>query len=471
MEEFRGLNKRYLLSFAIFMCFLTYTIWAFMPALNSFFDPQEFVTFLNAAKENTPFMQYLKEGWSWENDQGSRIGFFRPLASTAYLLEYQFFRDNPFGYKISNFTVHLLCAFLVGYSVSFMGGKKMIAIGAGMLFAIHPATVKATGWICARPDLLATLFSLLAFRFTLLLRKRKNFTRISLFPAFFTVMALSGKELGIANLFALPVMYFLWYEGSGNKKNTVFFIVSLILVAMGYFLVRIWLFGNMGGYTTYSLVSELPQRVFTVISQTAGLCCVSSFALHLVIYLTVALLLIVYAIKSNRGFQRLAIALLVTGIYSVQSVVGLPEGHYAYITTAFAVMFFAYFMGRLEIPARLSRKIITTAFCLLLLAFGFTTRRESLALNALNLAPERVFRGLENVLEQLPERKETMCFVHISDSSPEGIEMRNIPLFAQYLVPERCNFSFVRDISSAEYFPLVIWNGSEVVVVRQGCLP
>ncbi len=77
---------------AIFLgMFAVFTLWAFSPALRSFFDPQDFITFLNPGKADTPYLQFLKEGWSWQNDQGELVGFFRPLPSTMYLVEYQFF--------------------------------------------------------------------------------------------------------------------------------------------------------------------------------------------------------------------------------------------------------------------------------------------------------------------------------------------------------------------------------------------
>ncbi len=460
------MNARYLLLSAALLSFLMFAVWAFTPALNSFFDPQEFTTFLNALKGETPFLQYLHDGWSWENDQGSLIGFFRPLASTIYMIEYHVFGSTPIGYKVTSFIVHLFCSLILGYTVAVMCGRKWIALAAGLMFAVHPGTVRAVGWISARPDMLAAVFSLLAFRYTFQLRESGSFTRSSLLPAPFTALALSSKELGISNLLALPVTYFLWPGRTRNRKNTVFFITSLILVLVGYLLVRLWLFSNLGGYSTYAPLSEATRRILTVISQVTGASFIPVLVIQLLIYLAVALLMVVFAIKAEYGFRRLTVALLVISIYSFQSVMVFPDGHYVYASAAFTTLFLASFFGSLKFSKGIQGGIVKTVFLLLLISFGFVAHRESLIVRDLNPMSERIFRGLEDIVNQLPDNDEAVCFIHVSDSSPEHAEMKNVPLYMQFIAPDRFRFSYTRDSSVNVNSPVIIWNGSEVTVIR-----
>ena len=75
---------------------------------------------------------------------------------------------RPFGFHLTNVVFHSLNAFLTFIlSLRFvedlkLGGysKRMIAIGAGALFLLHPSHTEAVSWISGRADVLATFFCL-----------------------------------------------------------------------------------------------------------------------------------------------------------------------------------------------------------------------------------------------------------------------------------------------------------------------
>lgn len=451
---------------AIFLTmFAVFSLWAFSPALRSFFDPQDFITFLNPGKADTPYLQFLKEGWSWQNDQGELVGFFRPLPSTMYLLEYQFFGFSAAAYKAVTFLLHLACSLLVAMTVFSLTGRKTIAAWGGMIFALHPGTAGAVAIIVTRPDIIATLFSILAVRSALQLGRKEEFSHASLLPALYTALALSGKELGVANLFALPLVYFLWASGKRNRKNTLYFIFSLLLVGVLFFAVRFHIFGNVGGYETRPPLSSSLAWVPAVVSQAVGIAYFTG-PLKIVVVLMELLLIAAFLVRKGwKGFRELSLAILITGIYSFQSLLSFPEPHYVYVSAAFTTIFFGYFFSSLRLGTKGWKPV--ASFVAVIAIAGFATRREAVMLDELTEAKESVYRGLEAVTPELSGIDPEECYVVISRNSAEGLEMKNVPLYMTYIDRVDCDLILTdRIIYSESGAPLLIWNGEEVELVR-----
>jgi hypothetical protein len=447
-----------------FLLFLGFSIWAYAPTLNSFFDPQTFVTFLNPLKAQTPYLQFLYNGWSWQNAQGGQIGFFRPLSSTLYMLEYSLFGFSPATYKWVSFLLHLFCSWFTGRTVFTLSGKKWIAAGAAMLFAIHPGAVCAVSFIATRPDVIATLFSILAFRSVLLLGRKQSFSYTSLLPGLFTALSLGGKELGIANFITLPLMYFLWPSNKKNKKNTVFFVCSLAILATLYFAGRFWMFGDLGGYESRpDLVGSL-RGVVSVVFHVSGAAFLGAPLRIAVIIFETTLIAFFLIQKKTQGLREFLVAFLVTGIYSFQSVLSFPEPHYVYSSAAFTTLFMVYFFSSLRL--KMKKWVLPPALFLVLVISGLAVRRESVDFHVITVKHERVYRSLERIVADLEEINPETCLVYLSRGSEEGAEMKNVPLYMDYLYEGQCNFVITDDSSFGNGIPVLIWNGEGIDIVR-----
>lgn len=81
-----------------------------------------------------------------------------PLTYTLYWLEYRIFGENPVGYHLVNIVLHSLNGFLL-YLLALRIGLGW-ALGAALLFLLHPLHVQATAWIAQSKTLLATFFVL-----------------------------------------------------------------------------------------------------------------------------------------------------------------------------------------------------------------------------------------------------------------------------------------------------------------------
>ncbi len=430
--------------------------------LLSFFDPQEFMTFLNPLKAGTPLSSYLFDGFRWARD-GEYIGFFRPVASMTYLVEYQFFHGSPTGYKAVSLVYHLLCCTALAAVLRTLDpGSRTGPLLAAGVFAFHPGAYGAVLWISARPDVLATLFSMLGVVSVLKLSQMKEPSRIRFLPCVFAFLACFSKEVGMANLVTLPVMYFFWDPGAKNPRNTRFLIASLMGVAAVFVTARLLLFhGNMGGYPAYAPISFLYRRIMMLFSQVSGGFFVPWRVLRMIMYSIIPAILIFYGIKHGKtGAGRIAVAIFVTGTYGFQSLLGNPELHYSYIASCFTVVFAAYFMSRLVLPTVVNAGV--TVFLIVIMVFG--SRHLSFSLVRLDQALETVYLGLEEVAPELEPHEGETIGVYISGDSYQAEQSRHIPLLMEFIAPGRYTFEYVPERDFAG--PLLYWEGDSPVLER-----
>ncbi len=442
------------------LALLPFLIYVYWNQLVSFFDPQEFITFLNPLKAGTPLDSYLYDGYRWVRD-GRLIGFFRPAASLAYLAEYQLFHGEPAGYKAFNLFYHLLtCAALAAVFRAIGRGRGVGALFPALVFAFHPGAYGAVMWICARPDILAALFSLLAVASVLKLAGESGPSRARLLPALFALLASFSKEVGIANLVTLPVLYFFWEPGKRNHSNTRFLIGSLLGVAAIFVVVRLFLFhGNIGGYPVYAPVQQLHNRMLGLFVQVSGGFFIPWRALRLLLYGVIPAALAFYGFRYRKeGVRRIAVAMLVTGMYGFQSLLGNPELHYSYITSCFTVVFAAYFVSRLMLP-----RLVNAGLTLLLVVLlGFGSRHLSFSLARQSQAVENIYSGLGRISREMEAHQGGIIGVFVSDASREDLEIKHIPLFMDFLAPGRYTFEFLPD---REYSgPVIYLEGDSLVL-------
>lgn len=68
---------------------------------------------------------------------------------------------DPFVFHLTQQVLHGACALLVFLVARSMTGRMGIAVGCGLLFAVHPLNVEAVSWISQRKALLSTMLALL----------------------------------------------------------------------------------------------------------------------------------------------------------------------------------------------------------------------------------------------------------------------------------------------------------------------
>lgn len=459
------LNKISRISLIAVFCCCIFLVFA--PLLNSFFDPQEFLTFLNPLSEKMSFGRYMLNGWSWYNDQGDFIGFFRPLASVTYMIEFPVFGTNPMGYKFVNLMMHLFCALITARFVLILSHRKWLALFTGALLVFHPGTVVATGMISARPDIMATIFLILGLTSTYKLSRVVDFTWKATIPAGLMLLSLASKELGMIGIVILPMMYFAWPDRCKCRKNTLVFIGTLLIVAFSYFLVRKVIFGDIGGYGGYTALGDVPLHIATVIAQGTGAFYLQMSPVRVLIYLSVLFTILNYARRNLRKWQKVVVALLVTGACGFQSIIGDTATHYAYIPAAVTVLFLGCFAGHLPMQTLKGKRISALIAILILLAAGAVTRVEGQKFSAIYLDCQRVMNSLEEISDLLPDEIGSVCYVQTSLNSPIEAEMKNVPKYIRIIdVNSKCEYILLRDQNEIERedIPILSWEADRIVI-------
>lgn len=83
---------------------------------------------------------------------------YLPLHLVSYMVDYQFWGLNPFGYRLQSLFLVAINASLAFFLVRRLFGSLALGVVAALLYAVHPAHVEAIAWMSIRKDLLSTVF-------------------------------------------------------------------------------------------------------------------------------------------------------------------------------------------------------------------------------------------------------------------------------------------------------------------------
>jgi tetratricopeptide (TPR) repeat protein len=100
------------------------------------------------------------------SDNSKKYGYYRPLVTISYMLEWQLWGKNPAGYHWINILLHSLnCLLVFAILAKFFRRKLLVPTIAALLFAATPIHTESVTWIAGRTDPMCSLFYLLAFYF------------------------------------------------------------------------------------------------------------------------------------------------------------------------------------------------------------------------------------------------------------------------------------------------------------------
>jgi tetratricopeptide (TPR) repeat protein len=101
-------------------------------------------------------------------------GYYRPLVSLSYHIQYQIFDGKPGGFHIVNAIWNAAVCALVLAFVYLLFGNIVFALVTALLFAVHPIHTENVAWIAGRTDVLSTLWAMASLVFYVLARKRRR---------------------------------------------------------------------------------------------------------------------------------------------------------------------------------------------------------------------------------------------------------------------------------------------------------
>ncbi|NLH47250.1 MAG: hypothetical protein GX444_01460, partial [Myxococcales bacterium] len=196
-----------------------------------------------------------------------KYGYYRPLITFSYLLDWSLWRDRPLGYRLTNLLWHLLSVALLFTLARRLAPDSPVAAPlAAAVFALHPIHAESVAWIAGRTDVLCTAFalgSLLAWHRYLqpveappVPKGKKNVAppapvrhwrwlalAVSLF-----FLSLLAKEMGVVVLPVAALLAWLMPEPGQKKTWPVAAVVAFVGAAAVYLVLRF----AVAGVTTES---------------------------------------------------------------------------------------------------------------------------------------------------------------------------------------------------------------------------
>ncbi|MBZ0271030.1 tetratricopeptide repeat protein [bacterium] len=92
-------------------------------------------------------------------DNARKYGYYRPIVTLTYMLDFRLWGLNPAGYHITNIATHVLATiFLFLIFLRLFDGKAAAPFLAALLFAVHPIHTETVTWIAGRTDSICGMF-------------------------------------------------------------------------------------------------------------------------------------------------------------------------------------------------------------------------------------------------------------------------------------------------------------------------
>jgi tetratricopeptide (TPR) repeat protein len=136
--------------------------------------------------------------------------YWRPLVTASYVLDAQWAGARPLAYHATNVALHAFASVLVLALLRRFVLGRAVALGAALVFAVHPALAPAVAWIPGRNDSLLAVTALAAW-----LCLQRGWTAAHLL---FFALSLLTKETAVA----LPLVWVLeWALSARNIREKV----------------------------------------------------------------------------------------------------------------------------------------------------------------------------------------------------------------------------------------------------------
>ena len=178
--------------------------------------------------------------WSFMGDFRGSTNYYRPVMLLGYLLCYQTFGPNAWGFHLANFLVNVGVVLLVFLVTLRLFRSTSVAMAAACIFALHPIHSEAVDWIAAVTELELAFFYLLTFWFFLASARARGKLSVPLqaaMAASFALTLLSKEQAVTLPFLALIYEHFFREDRAGTSKIQklqrygVLWLLSLVYLA------------------------------------------------------------------------------------------------------------------------------------------------------------------------------------------------------------------------------------------------
>ena len=100
---------------------------------------------------------FVKEFWS-VYEQNMSADYYRPLLALAFMINYSFWGESPFGYHLVNLLFHTLVCLMIFIFVDKLIMNRIVAFVSALLFAVHPIHTEVVSFVSNISYILAAFF-------------------------------------------------------------------------------------------------------------------------------------------------------------------------------------------------------------------------------------------------------------------------------------------------------------------------
>jgi hypothetical protein len=207
---FKKIDRRWLTAVPALIVAIVY-----LPALSNglVWDDVTFLSDLPLYRDPALWMKALRRPFVIS------ANYFRPLALLTFVAELRIGGLNPTLFHLTNVLLHALNTVLVVILARHLwsddgddAAGDWLAVGAGLLYGLHPALLEGVTFISSRFDLLLTAFLLLALVADVTSRQRRVARALAIGLAF--LLAALTKEMAVAFVVVLPLWHLVTRERS-----------------------------------------------------------------------------------------------------------------------------------------------------------------------------------------------------------------------------------------------------------------
>ncbi len=148
--------------------------------------------------------QGLSRVWSADDAYAGRYIEYFPLRDSVYWGLHQLFGSDPLAFHTANVVAHTVAALLAWVLARRLGLAPLAALGAGLLFAVHPIHIESITWVSGLKD--PMYFSLVAGAVLAWDAARRGRVGAYALSLVLLVLALLCKSLALVT----PALFVLW---------------------------------------------------------------------------------------------------------------------------------------------------------------------------------------------------------------------------------------------------------------------
>jgi tetratricopeptide (TPR) repeat protein len=171
---------------------------------------------------------------AYKSSLAGTFQYYRPLLLLSYVIDYNIWGLEAFGYRLGNILIHYCNCLLLFSMVLLLFKRHRLAILSSLIFCVLPAHEWVIRYVVGRGDLLQAFHSLLSLNLLILAIQSKNRVLYILSILLFVMAVFSREVAVILPLFAGLVAY--RYDRSSRQAS--WRVIPFVVISGLYFLFR-----------------------------------------------------------------------------------------------------------------------------------------------------------------------------------------------------------------------------------------